>query len=117
MSDWQPIETAPRDGTRLILLCNGHPSLGRYIHREATTNGVRDEVHSFSGWVWAGGFLSHGKPEPTHWLPIPPVPASGIETEGHDPEEGHGAEHESPTSQSEGTPNPQGNPGPPGVRS
>jgi hypothetical protein len=25
--------------------------------------------------------------------------ASGIETEGHDPEEGHGAEHESPTAE------------------
>jgi hypothetical protein len=54
-----------------------------------------------------------------HWLSeaIDKFLASGIETEGHDPEEGHGAEHESPTSQSEGTPNPKGNPGPPGVRS
>jgi len=66
MMDWQPIETAPRDGTRLLLL------LG---------NG---EV--FSGWAQhSGGFYRNqrfhtdgsdiGFINPTHWmqLPAPPI--------------------------------------------
>jgi hypothetical protein len=44
-------------------------------------------------------------------------PASGIETEGHDPEEGHGAEHESATPKGDAHTLSNTDPGPPGVRS
>ena len=65
MSDWQPIETAPRDGT--MILCY-HPKYGMILPG-----------------VWDGGDqnafeLKDERLEyvkdfyPTHWMPLPPLP-------------------------------------------
>ncbi|WP_424441089.1 DUF551 domain-containing protein [Parvibaculum sp.] len=59
--EWQPIETAPKDGTK-ILLTGPHDANGRYM-----------EVCGY--WkdrfpvTWMDG---HG--EPTHWMPLPAPP-------------------------------------------
>lgn len=62
--DWQPIETAPRGGTP-ILICN------------AATGSTRWAVFSGGWWrdgqVEAGGIIC-GCPEPTHWRPLPEPP-------------------------------------------
>ena len=70
--NWQPIETAPKDGTEILLHF-------RY-------SALREEPESFvsSGWWFSspkqiddGWLTDHGFiGEPTHWvaLPKPPVP-------------------------------------------
>lgn len=58
--DWEPIDTAPKDGTLLLLLIKGTcgPDVGHWF--QATNN----------GW-----WTSHTMPvEPTHWIPIPTPP-------------------------------------------
>ena len=57
VSDWQPIETAPKDGTRLLL---------------ATPTGkVADGMWSTRYEVWSWPYVMA---EPTHWMPAPPIP-------------------------------------------
>lgn len=63
MSEWRPIETAPKDGTLVLL------SIGGEVHIGLFTNG-------WGGPDWydydeKGAFMF----EPTHWMPIPPPPA------------------------------------------
>lgn len=81
MSAWQPIETAPKDGT-VIDLWVDDPQWGatrecdmRWIkHTRYYRNGRTEDVE---GWGWPGldepDFLSDGKP--THWMPVPEPPA------------------------------------------
>ena len=76
---WQPIETAPRDGTE-ILLSNGFVvAQGAYLydeggireHRDLDGNYIgQDESDGYDGWVDFSG----GMPDPTHWMPLPPPP-------------------------------------------
>lgn len=60
MSDWQPIETAPRDGTEVLL----HQS--RWV-----TIGCFDPDDN-SWWCVEGGEI-----EPDHWQPLPAPPSEG----------------------------------------
>jgi hypothetical protein len=64
--DWQSIDTAPRDGTSVLVW---FPELG---HMVASFNG-HDAVNNAGGW--SVGFDYYG-PKPTHWMPLPPAPAS-----------------------------------------
>lgn len=57
MSDWQPIETAPKDGTVIDLWSR---DFGR----------LTDEWWDIEDQCWA---LS-GIARPTHWMPIPEPP-------------------------------------------
>lgn len=70
MSEWQPIATAPKDGTRMLVAC---------------TNGavyaVRWGPLPDDGWVVVGGSdLSVGRVRriPTHWMPLPQPPSSEL---------------------------------------
>ncbi len=65
---WQPIETAPRDGTRILLFQPEEISRGRVLHRAVLGHWV---ACAHSGWVSDG--LQHA--EPTHWMPLPEAPA------------------------------------------
>lgn len=65
-SPWQPIATAPRDGTEL-LLSNGKRVWVGYWLEEA--------VYSFGKLVRErNGWRSYLAPEPTLWMPIPALP-------------------------------------------
>jgi hypothetical protein len=58
---WQPIETAPKDGTRLLLFSRrpwDRPHVGYYC----------GPPH---GWVTDHGWCG---PKPTHWQPLPEPP-------------------------------------------
>lgn len=73
MTDWQPIETAPRDGTRIDLWGR---NLLHYAKRgERIVNVDWGTVRDWMGCEredWR-----HGRGEgfrPTHWMPIPAPP-------------------------------------------
>ncbi len=77
---WQPIETAPKDGTDVMLSNGKSVSVGSWLHQEPVIRERRDldgryidqdEFDGFEGWVdWGGGM----QPAPTHWMPLPPPP-------------------------------------------
>lgn len=71
--DWQPIDTAPKDGTQVLLYERGRIDLGRYSKiRRFDHDRVTLE---FEGWSVSGvvSVLRH-EPAPTHWMPLPPCP-------------------------------------------
>lgn len=57
---WQPIETAPKDGTDVLALHEGRTYQARW----------QDDAFWFSASAWKS--LA-----PTHWMPLPPPPATG----------------------------------------
>lgn len=58
---WQPIETAPRDGTSVLLLGRGGRHADGFWEPKAyACNGC---------WVWP-----YVKCEPSHWMPLPVAP-------------------------------------------
>lgn len=62
MSEWQPIETAPRDGT-LILLCetpHNWIGIGRHV-----------DLPNDKLWLLENGWQVYA----THWMPLPELPA------------------------------------------
>ena len=74
MVEWWPIETAPRDGTRVLLFSvpNEVPSLRPHI---------ADGYWKASTGIMAPGFWVLGQSVgpsfcPTHWLPLPPAPGA-----------------------------------------
>lgn len=68
MTEWHPIETAPKDGTRVLLIEGDQPS-------EACT-----------GWWMMGAWRDYGDIgcngqadySPTHWMPLPFGPYATI---------------------------------------
>ena len=63
MSEWQPIETAPREQDVLVLLY--WPS-----ERANPVTGFWDGL----SWVSDDDMMRHPVTGPTHWLPIPEPP-------------------------------------------
>jgi len=66
---WMPIETAPRDGTPVLLwvgvgMSEPWAQTGRW-HNALLTNG-------WAGWV--DTYQDEDLAEPTHWTPLPPAP-------------------------------------------
>ena len=53
--EWQPIETAPKDGTRILMWSQKHSSV------------------SYDSWA---DFCRMNNPSFTHWMPLPPPPPS-----------------------------------------
>lgn len=75
---WQPIETAPRDGTELLGLFPYYTSaieggsvwVMRWNDEKFRPN---PKPHfEASGWVW--GVQDQRRKQPTHWRPLPPPP-------------------------------------------
>jgi hypothetical protein len=69
--NWQPIETAPRDGTSVLLINrNGDIAAGLWLSDARGT-----------GWFLAGGnkpaALFNNHHGPTHWTRLPAVPPLG----------------------------------------
>lgn len=67
--NWQPIETAPMDGSLFLAIKAGVPQVGkmgkRTFNKGFPNEHVRDVFLIFPGdLMW----------NPTHWLPIPPRP-------------------------------------------
>jgi hypothetical protein len=85
--NWQPIETAPKDGT-VIMLCRGERvTMGEWIEGTDTVEmdyhgttgepvGYPDE-DDFAFWTSYDGGFNEDAP-PTHWSPIPKAPEAAI---------------------------------------
>lgn len=76
MSKWQPIETAPKDGTE-ILLCRATDADGDPITDEAW--GIFVQVAAWWGseeWIVYCSMICEPRLhfEPTHWMPLPQNP-------------------------------------------
>lgn len=65
MSDWQPIETAPRDGSLFL-------AYEAKQENEIYECWWQDDLSNWSGWQdwW------DSEPEPTHWMVRPAPPAT-----------------------------------------
>ena len=73
MSEWQPIETAPRDGTAILVWPGVLFTEMTYFH----TSVVR--WHDWKeAWIEASG-EEYNTFYPTHWMPLPPPPKKGNE--------------------------------------
>lgn len=57
--EWQPIETAPKDGTRILTYRQG------YVENMAVAWSYELGWHPVFGDIW---------PNPTHWMPLPSPP-------------------------------------------
>ena len=89
--EWQSIETAPRDGTHVLLF------LDPPIDSNEACGWLSDDVPTVVGWadgsyrdgtpIWKCGFCSEGSADtegyssaimlevsPTHWMPLPSPP-------------------------------------------
>lgn len=65
--EWQPIETAPKNGSE-VWVYNGEQERMRWI-----------EGDEYALWVYADELLNDVDPspeQPTHWMPLPSPPES-----------------------------------------
>lgn len=64
MTDWQPIDTAPKDGTPILVWNAGYVAVMCWWER---------------CWEYANGIQRYwpraDEREPTHWMPLPDAPA------------------------------------------
>lgn len=69
MSDWQPIETAPK---------NGYYFIGFWPHMSRDYSGHKGQFRTcWTGWgggCWEADGLGRPVQGPTHWMPLPEPP-------------------------------------------
>lgn len=71
MSEWQPIDTAPRDGTDILLFC-------RFDGRDEIKIAKWSDEQTYEGpfgqfrWKESEGLIAERIP--THWMPLPVPP-------------------------------------------
>lgn len=79
MSEWQPIETAPKDGTLILI------SFGEKGVRAVSWDSPWDDPVTFENGIWCvdddkhgpyplRGYNEDGYNAPTHWMPLPNPP-------------------------------------------
>ena len=87
MSEWQPIETAPKDGSDILILAKGMAIEARYVPGSWGPD-IPGEVREYDGAVWVAfddltqfeieeGSLEDGQDHHgsvTHWMPLPEAP-------------------------------------------
>lgn len=66
LSNFEPIESAPRDGTSVIVACEGHPEFGAHLM------GWSNAHRRWEGWAFAlmrkvPTWWDETQPQPTHW--------------------------------------------------
>lgn len=63
MSEWQPIETAPKDGTAILVWTGRRCTCANWSNRQ------------FKRWNNGWDHDRNGFIDPTHWMPLPEPPA------------------------------------------
>jgi hypothetical protein len=77
MSKWQSIETAPKDGTRILLF---FPKINRCNQRQEFGQWEEQKYHKNPKPYWSGdwepifGIRHYMSNPPTHWMPQLPPP-------------------------------------------
>ena len=80
MNDWQPIETAPKDGTEILIWREDCGTMvGRYACAASfLSDQEQEKLDEESLWAddwWYAASVSGGRLEgrevPTHWMPLP----------------------------------------------
>ena len=61
---WQPIDTAPKDGTRVLLTDGKFTQIGLWCQWLSVPGNPEE-------WFYEGG---RGWNDPTHWMPLPTPP-------------------------------------------
>jgi hypothetical protein len=69
MSEWLPIETAPKDGTQFLVV-NDRGIFVVSWDKDGPDNCLDDFWHVWSGKFW----MDLRGMEPTHWMPLPDRP-------------------------------------------
>ncbi len=73
--DWQPIETAPKDGTRILLWPVKVHRKEKLTYEEIAVIGYWYEWPNDAGGAWCGATRSKSIPlNLTHWMPLPAAP-------------------------------------------
>ena len=64
MGEWQPIETAPKDGTVVLIYSPADGVMSSHLH-----------WGNWQGMVWRSvGHVDFERSKPTHWMPLPAPP-------------------------------------------
>jgi len=77
---WQPIETAPKDGTRIMIWWLPLRYDGSLLRPERglAAGHIMDGVHydaDLQTWMLGGTYADHrNNIKPTHWMPLPQPP-------------------------------------------
>ena len=66
MTAWQPIETAPKDGTLIVAVVNCYHTLEKHTEQFA--------VVFFNDGNWVSEHPLSGGYDPTHWMTLPDPP-------------------------------------------
>ncbi len=74
--DWQPIDTAPKDGTSILVCCPAANNIFIAAWRTWYSEGLRGDV---TAW-WSNGAKNAYQPDqlilkPEGWMPLPKLPA------------------------------------------
>jgi hypothetical protein len=65
--DWQPIETAPKDGTRILVAIDED--------MECAAWALYDDEEGGGRWIDAMGEAVWNGEEPEYWMPLPKSPS------------------------------------------
>lgn len=89
---WRPIETAPTDGTPLLLFCPGMTAWLRLEGLPDIVVGLWDTDIGWNPGGWYsdvgdvdqgsdsfGAYFQHERLSPTHWMPLPKPPNEHVE--------------------------------------
>lgn len=71
MSEWKPIESAPKDGTSVL---GYFPAGAKYVARADVSPIFWEKAMELWTNPVSGHFCFHAPP--THWMPLPPPPGS-----------------------------------------
>ena len=84
MSEWQPIETAPKETIILLFAVTDRREDGSIVNWKMATgwstpasSGVRPTFSAttdWAQWTWDGHRLGWWDHKPTHWMPLPDPP-------------------------------------------
>ena len=75
--EWQPIETAPKDGREVILAVEVRAGITHGVlvgHYMPGGHCIEDHPPIDQGWYFWNGFMFDKAARPTHWMPMPNHP-------------------------------------------
>lgn len=78
---WLPIETAPKDGSEVILMVKSRAGIAKGFlvgHYMEGGHCIEDHPPIDSGWYFWNGRMFDKASEPTHWMPLPLPPVKEV---------------------------------------